>query len=281
MTIEHISDTALWVAYYRAMESARPDAVFHDPFAGRLAGERGKAIVDAMPRGRAWAWPMIVRTAVMDELVLRTIAGGVDTVVNLAAGLDARAWRMDLPSSLRWFDVDLPAILQYKLDILQKETPVCRYEAIVQDLRDRAARQELFARIGAESKATAVLTEGLLVYLEREEAAALATDLHAVTPFRWWIIDIAGPRVLKYMQRGWAKQMSADAEFKFAPAEGTGFYDALGWREAEFRSTGEEGQRLGREMSLAWLWRLLGRLQSEARREEIRRMGGVVLFDRK
>jgi O-methyltransferase involved in polyketide biosynthesis len=38
MTIEHISDTARWVAFYRAMETERPDAIFRDPFARQLAG---------------------------------------------------------------------------------------------------------------------------------------------------------------------------------------------------------------------------------------------------
>ena len=51
MSIETISDTALWVATYRAMESERPDAIFRDPFARRLAGSRGQAIVDLMKQG--------------------------------------------------------------------------------------------------------------------------------------------------------------------------------------------------------------------------------------
>ena len=56
------------------MESEHPGALFRDPFARRLAGERGRAIVEKMPKGRAFAWPMIVRTALMDEIILRTIA---------------------------------------------------------------------------------------------------------------------------------------------------------------------------------------------------------------
>jgi O-methyltransferase involved in polyketide biosynthesis len=71
--IESISDTARWVAVYRAMETARPDAIFRDPFAARLAGEKGEAIVDNMKRGRAMAWAMIVRTAVFDETILDLI----------------------------------------------------------------------------------------------------------------------------------------------------------------------------------------------------------------
>src|SRR5438094_10464507 len=92
--LTHISDTARWVAVYRAMESERPDAIFKDPFARRLAGAQGEAIVQALPQGRTWAWPMIVRTAVFDEMILRTVsADGVGTVMNMAAGLDTRMFR--------------------------------------------------------------------------------------------------------------------------------------------------------------------------------------------
>src|SRR2546421_10012034 len=97
-TIEHVSDTARWVALYRAMESERPDALFRDPYARRLAGERGERILTSMRKGRAWAWPMIVRTAVMDELILRAIQrDGGGTVLNLAAGLGTRPYRRPPP----------------------------------------------------------------------------------------------------------------------------------------------------------------------------------------
>ena len=67
--ISNVSDTARWVAFYRAMETERPDALFRDPFARRLAGAQGEAIVRSLPKGRSMAWPMIVRTAVMDEII--------------------------------------------------------------------------------------------------------------------------------------------------------------------------------------------------------------------
>ena len=71
--ITSVSDTARWVAMYRAMESERADALFHDPYARRLAGAAGKQILESMPQGRRWAWPMIVRTAVMDEIIMRLV----------------------------------------------------------------------------------------------------------------------------------------------------------------------------------------------------------------
>ena len=282
MLIENISDTARWVAFYRAMETERSDAIFHDPFARRLAGERGEHIVDNMKQGRGMAWAMIVRTQVFDEIILDTISSySIDTVINLAAGLDARAWRLPLSPSLRWVDVDLPGILDYKLDTLRESRPVCEYEAVRLDLTDVAARKTLFARLGASSKTTLVVTEGLLIYLTAEQVGGLATDLHGEESFRFWLIDIASPRLLKIMQRSWGQTVKeGNAEFKFAPAEGTSFYTKFGWRESQFRSSMEEAHRLKREMSMMWLWRFMGRLQPAKTREEFRRMSGIVLMER-
>ena len=121
--IRNVSDTALWVAIYRAMESERADALFQDPYARRLGGERGEAIVRSMPGGAATSWPMVVRTAVMDEIILRCLQQGAKTVLNLAAGLDARPYRMALPPTLRWLHVDLPDMLDYFREHMQGETP--------------------------------------------------------------------------------------------------------------------------------------------------------------
>lgn len=280
--IENVSDTARWVAVYRAMETARPDAIFRDPYAARLAGEKGEAIVDTMKRGRAMAWPMIVRTAVFDEIIeARVKSGGVDLVLNLAAGLDARAWRMALPPALRWVDVDLPGILDYKLETLRDARPVCRYEPVRLDLRDTPRRQALFAQLGAESARVLVLSEGLLIYLTPDQVAGLAADLHAPPSFRWWLIDIASPRLLKMMMKFWGKSVEAgNAPFQFAPAESTKFFEPAGWREAQFRSTMDEARRLNREMPMMWLWRGLTRLRSRAVRQEMARFSGIALLER-
>jgi len=282
MTIENVSDTARWVAVYRAMESARPDAIFRDPFAERLAGERGHQILDAMPKGRAFAWPMIVRTAVFDEIILDAVQRRqADLVVNLAAGLDARPWRLPLPPSLHWVDVDLPAILNHKTDMLRDETPKCIYEAVTLDLREVQKRQTLFARLGTGSKRALVIAEGLLVYLAPEEVAALATDLHSQPSFQEWLIDLASPQLIKRMSRTWGKNVAAGgAPFRFAPEEGTEFFRPYGWREAVFRSTWEESQRLKRTMKGAWIWNLIGKLSTKKGKEKFRRFSGYVLLER-
>jgi methyltransferase (TIGR00027 family) len=281
MTIEHISDTARWVAVYRAMETARADAIFRDPFARRLAGARGEKIVDRRPRGRATAWAMIVRTAVFDEIIMRAVEhDGVDMIVNLAAGLDARPWRLSLPRQLDWVDVDLPDILEYKTDSLRAESPNCRYEAVAVDLRVARDRRSLFTRLGEEARRALVVTEGLLIYLGREQVGELAGDLHAVPAFRQWLIDLASPRLLEIMRRYWGRDVRLGAApFQFAPEEGTKYFEPFGWREVEFRSTMEDARRLDREMRMMWFWRFMSIFSSAKRRAEYRRFSGTVLLE--
>lgn len=280
--ISHVSDTARWVAYYRAMESARRDAVFRDPFAHRLAGERGAAIVNALPKGRQMAWPMIVRTALMDEIILREVKrSAVDCVLNLAAGLDARPWRMPLPPSLKWVDVDHAAMIDYKLGELAGERTVCAYEAVRLDLADLAGRRELFARTAAGARRVLVMTEGLLVYLEPDAVAELAKHLAAQGHFGLWLMDLASPALLRRLEKSWAPALRAgNAPFRFGPAENTAFFAPFGWKEVEYRSLFEEGIRLKRTMRFAGLWRVLGRLMPAKHREELKRFSGVALLER-
>jgi len=280
--ISNVSDTALWVATYRAMETERPDAIFNDPFARKLAGEAGEAIVERMPQGRQMAWAMIVRTAVFDEIILERIRdGGIDLILNLAAGLDARPWRLPLPSSLRWVDVDFPAMIEHKTSALKDDTPVCQYEAVAADLSDEAARPALFAKVTAGASRVLVISEGLLIYLTEDQVASLARDLAAVPAIREWLIDLASPRLLAWMERRWAAQQNmGTAKFQFAPAAGTAFFEPHGWKEERFVSSSDSARRLKREMRGMWFWRLIGRLYPAHVREQFRRFSGYVLLTR-
>lgn len=280
--VSHVSDTALWVAMYRAMESERPDAHFRDPFARRLAGPRGEEILHAIPKGKQFAWPMIVRTAVMDDIILTAVnQRAVDTVLNLAAGLDARPYRLALPPSLRWVDADFPDMLEYKQGKLQGEQPRCRLEFAPVDLTDVAARSALFQRVGSAARQALVITEGLLVYLAPEQVAGLAQDLYAQATFQWWLLDIAHPRLLKMLEKTWGQTLRAgNAPFLFAPAESTAFFRPCGWEEVEFRAIFDESIRLNRTFPMARFWRFVARFYPRRLREEMRRFSGVALLSR-
>lgn len=281
--ISHVSDTARWVAVYRAMESERRDALFHDPYARKLAGVHGEAIVDAIPQGRQMAWAMIVRTQVFDEVILEKIrTGGVDLVLNIAAGLDARPWRLGLPPTLRWVDVDFPDMIAYKAGELAGAKPHCDYRAVATDLADVQARKAMLAEATAGARCVLIVAEGLLIYLTAGQVASLATDLAAIPAARWWLIDLASPRLLQWMTKRWGKRMNQDttSRFKFAPEAGTAFFAPSGWREARWISSMDEARRLKRDMRGAWFWRLLLKLYPRRMREQFKRFSGYALLER-
>ena len=95
--IKHVSDTAIWVATYRARESDRPDALFKDPLAKVLAGTKGEDIARSMAFTKWVEFVVVIRTVIIDNFIRDLIAGGVDTVVNLGAGLDT--FRTEPPSA--------------------------------------------------------------------------------------------------------------------------------------------------------------------------------------
>src|SRR5262249_40428802 len=162
--IRNISDTALWVAVYRARETDRPDALFRDPLARRLAGERGEQIARSMQFGERHAWSYVARTWVVDRIITEQVRLGADMVVNLAAGLDTRPYRMELPRSLQWIEVDLPGMIDYKEQVLSGEKAPCELKRVRLDLSNVNARHDLFAELGRSAKRVLVLCEGLLIY---------------------------------------------------------------------------------------------------------------------
>lgn len=229
-SVRSISDTARWVAYFRARETQRPDALFRDPFAERLAGEHGFHIANTLADGNKHEWAWVARTYLFDRFISREIEEGSTLVVNLAAGLDARPFRMQLTSTLQWVEVDLPEIISYKEEVLANEKPKCRLERISLDLSNGPARRKLFADLSNRADKIVVASEGLLIYFTPEEVASLAQDLAAASHFQSWVIDLASPGQLKLMQRSTGKQLSeAGAAFKFGPTEGANFFTPYGW----------------------------------------------------
>jgi methyltransferase (TIGR00027 family) len=275
--IRDVTDTARWVAAYRAEETARPDALFCDRLAERLAGDRGRAII-AQVRQPAVRFGVVLRTAVLDREIVRSISrGGIDTVLNLAAGLDTRPYRLELPVDLRWIEVDLPAIIDYKEPLLADETPRCRLERVRLDLADTTARRKLFERIGGSSKNTLVITEGLLSYLDAGHVAALAQDLASQPSFSEWLTDITGANVVDDV-RDSARHLKAEGEasVRFTPAEGTAFFEPHGWREADFLGLFIEAPKLGRDSLLGKTIRLLMRFAPAEKRAAMERSIGIV-----
>ena len=270
--IRDISDTALWVAVHRARESERQDALFKDPFARKLAGDRGEQIAKGMQAGMSHEWPYTARTVRFDQIISEQIKQGTDMVIDLAAGLDTRPYRMDLPSSLQWVEVDFPAMIDYKEKVLAGEKPRCALERVRLDLSDVNGRRALFQRLGRNARKVLVLTEGLLVYLTRDEVSALGRDLAAHASFRDWVIDLCSPGLLKMLQKNLGALSEAGSPLKFGPEEGPEFFTASGWKAVEVYSMLKTAAAVKR---LPFFLRLMSLLPESNGRQGSRPWGAV------
>jgi methyltransferase (TIGR00027 family) len=244
--IQHVSDTALMVAACRALESARPDGLVRDPFAARLAGPRGDAILRGITGWQLMCFGVGVRTRFLDDLVIETIAREtIEVVLSIGAGLDTRPWRLELPPNLRWIEVDFPEMLSYKTNAMAAEEPKCRLERTAADVASQAQRAALFA--AAAGAPTLMITEGLLLYLAGATVEALAADA-ARHGIRRWLLDSSSLDL--------ARRMGFDARHSIhnvrAPGhlQGAALLDVVrsnGWDQLCFRSYSRESAQVAAE----------------------------------
>lgn len=186
-----VGRTALGVAFVRAGESARPDALFRDPYAQWFveasrwrppesreeAGER---------HGRFWQQVIegaVVRTRFLDDYVLEAARSGCGQVVILGAGLDTRAYRLAWPGGVRLFEVDTADVLGFKNRVLDDRgaRPACERVTVACDLRGDwpAAVRDAGLRTGVP---TAWIAEGLLIYLTEADNDRLMNRIGALSP---------------------------------------------------------------------------------------------------
>jgi methyltransferase (TIGR00027 family) len=253
--ITHVSDTARWTALHRATESARPDALFRDPLAERLAGEGGHAIVARTPLTSRSGWWLVARTKIIDDAIAGAIADGCDRVLNLAAGLDTRPYRLDLPSDFTWVEADLPKLLAEKTEALADQTPRCRLTRTAVDLADPGARDAFLNEALDGATKALVLTEGLSMYLDDSDIVSLS-QAFTRPEIAWWMLDFSFPRLREMMNKKMSGMLE-NAPFKFAPDNGLAFFEELGWRVVEAESLFAAARRFRRlplfMRPMAWL----------------------------
>ncbi len=169
--VSSVGITALGVATFRATETAQPDALIRDDCARlfvEAAGEpRSLRALDSpdaefLPVARI----MGLRTKFFDEFFLSAAASGVRQAVILAAGLDARGYRLDWPVGASVFEIDQPKVLDFKLRVLADNEVVPRavLRTVPVDLRDDWPAALCEAGFDAD-RPTAWSAEGLLPYL--------------------------------------------------------------------------------------------------------------------
>ena len=199
--IAHVSDTALMVAACRAHETELEDAFVRDRFAARLAGERGLAILDALPHSAVLRLGLAVRTRFVDELLLEALtAYPISTVLSVGCGLDTRPWRLSLASNLRWVEIDFSNVLDYKDRLMSGETPTCRRERLTVDVNDSVQRRAMYEAAGPAP--ALMITEGLLLYLPAATVEALAAESWNHCGAAHWISDVTTSAFSKVLGGG-------------------------------------------------------------------------------
>ena len=176
--------TSQWMAAARARESERADRLFDDPLAAALAGPEGFAWLERMEPITLVGVPgpglgprlyVIVRTRFFDVFLMRASQStGVRQIIILAAGMDARAFRLDWPLGTRLYELDRPEVLAAKEAIVARigAQPTCERRTVGVALEQAWA--EALHNAGYEAQEPSIwLIEGLLFYLSPTAVHAL------------------------------------------------------------------------------------------------------------
>ena len=262
-----VGRTALAVAAGRAAETARPDALMSDPYASRLvaAAQPGGPFTalgkngGQEPEDELWAATseyVGLRSRVFDDYFASASAEGLTQVVILAAGLDTRPYRLGWPSGTVCYELDQPAVLEFKTGVLDAEgaEPGCDHRPVPVDLRDDWGAALRAAGHDAASP-TAWLAEGLLPYLPPEAEARLLQEMSRLSaPGSRFAVeridDIARLVDDPVLQEG-SDDLGIDVKSLFPEGEREPVENQLvkfGW-ELENRTVPEAAAALGRPMT--------------------------------
>ncbi|MCV7078079.1 class I SAM-dependent methyltransferase [Mycobacterium szulgai] len=189
-----VGATATMVAAQRALAADPEYAFIDDPFAAPLVRAVGMDVYTRMVNGQIpveedsefdperMARGMACRTRFYDQFFLDATERGVRQVVILAAGLDARAYRLPWPAGTVVYEVDMPEVIEFKTSTLRElgAEPTAERRTVAIDLRDDWAAALQTAGFDP-TLPTAWSAEGLLVYLPDDAQDALFDNITALS----------------------------------------------------------------------------------------------------
>jgi methyltransferase (TIGR00027 family) len=249
--MDPVASTAHWVAAARALESNRPDALFRDPYAAELVGSEWDAWSPSPDTDYGNAY-VALRTRFFDDELLRAVReGGIRQVVILAAGMDARAYRLPFPAETRLFELDRPEVLAFKEERLaaQGARPRCRRVSLGADLTLPWEGALVGAGFSPQER-SAWLVEGLLMYLAEADVRGLLQRVAALTtPGSTLALDIAGEAALEASPFAGALERLRERgiSWRFTCDDPAALLDAYGWSATTF-TLDAQATRYGRPL---------------------------------
>lgn len=232
--MDGIAKTSLLVAAMRARESKRSESegrLFSDPYAQQLAGVEGASLLERALAESGEQPAIAVRTYYMDEKIRSALQEGVRQIVILAAGMDARAYRLDFPEGTRVFELDRKEVLDYKQEKIGNAQLKCLRKTLAVDLRDEW--QNLLAGVGFHTnERTLWLVEGLLMYLDESQVIGLLNRINTLaSPKDVLLFDVLTRTLLEapHMQKQLKFLESMGAPWKFGVNEPEEFMKNFGW----------------------------------------------------
>jgi len=248
--------TSRWVAASRALETESPDPLYRDPFARALAGDAGVEMLYTM-RGVAgmagFTGPdpyLTIRTKFLDDALVEAVRNlDLEQVVILAAGMDARAFRLPWPRRVTLFEIDRDDVFEHKEEVLGQlgANAACDRRIVRQDLA-RPWTASLLAAGFEPDRPAAFLAEGLLYYLEADQADSLFQTLRAVAaPGSWMGLDVVNREVLTtpFMANYMDKLRELGCPWKFGTSDPEAYLAGHGWT-VSYALPGEPDAHFGR-----------------------------------
>lgn len=192
--IYDVTQTALISAGCRALEHDRIDAIIQDPFAKLFLDidydQVFASFIDA-PNFNLFQTSIAVRTNVIDKMLMNTILEKkIEQVIHIGAGFDTRPYRLTLPQSLIWWEIDHEKVNSKKTQILSALSTKCDLRRQDLDLNDMDEMSHFIEEKIDPNKITLILSEGLLIYLHRETVATYLSIFSKIKRCAYWITDI-------------------------------------------------------------------------------------------
>lgn len=245
---DHVSYTALKAAAYRAIESKKAEPLFKDYFAERFINDQ-KVDSQILDEDLS-AWTLVMRTYLLDKYIEKLVEQGIDSVLNLGAGLDTRPYRLNIHKDVRWIEVDYNDIISFKEQRLAGEKPNCELHRIAIDLSDQNSRKDMLNTISSKGTNMLVLSEGLLMYLSSETVISIARELYSINSVDLWMMDITNKPFIEWAKGHMLKNrntISANGySIRFYPDNTAEFMRSLNWNLEAFTSYAQCGINLNR-----------------------------------